>query len=40
VILAATARAPLADGHDVIVATTNIGHLARVIPDARWQDIS
>jgi predicted nucleic acid-binding protein len=40
VILAATARALLAEGHDVIVATTNIGHLARFVPATRWQDIS
>jgi predicted nucleic acid-binding protein len=39
VILAATARVPVGDGHDAIVATTNVGHLSRFIPAQLWQDI-
>ena len=39
VILAGTARALIEDGHDAIVATTNVGHLSRFVPAQRWQDI-
>jgi len=39
VILAATARVLIEDGHEAIVATTNVGHLSRFIPAQRWQDI-
>lgn len=40
VILAATARLLIVDGHDVVVATTNVGHLSRMVPAQSWQDIS
>ena len=40
VILAATARLLIADGHDVVVATTNVGHLSRMVPAQSWQEIS
>jgi predicted nucleic acid-binding protein len=40
VILAATALALIADGHEAIVATTNVGHMHRFVPARRWQDIS
>lgn len=39
VILAATARLLIEEGHDVVVATTNVGHLSRFIPAQQWQDI-
>jgi len=39
VIVAASAQALIEDGHDVVVATTNIGHLARFIPALHWQNI-
>ncbi len=37
VILAATAELLGEDGHDVIVATTNVGHLVRFIVAREWQ---
>jgi hypothetical protein len=39
VIVAATARLLRDDDHDVIVASTNVGHLSRFVPAERWQDI-
>lgn len=39
VILAATARLLVADGYDVVVATTNVGHLSRLVPAQMWSDI-
>ena len=39
VILAATAHVLIGVGHDVLVATTNVGHLSRFTPAQRWQDI-
>ena len=39
VILAATAQLLGEDGHDVIIATTNVGHLGRFVSAQRWQDI-
>jgi predicted nucleic acid-binding protein len=38
-ILAGTARAVIEDGHEAMVATTNLGHLSRFVPASRWQDI-
>lgn len=40
VILAAQAAALLALGEDVIVATTNPHHLARLVPAAQWDTIA
>jgi predicted nucleic acid-binding protein len=40
VILAATARALVENGHDAIIATTNVGHLSRFSPAQRWQEIT
>jgi predicted nucleic acid-binding protein len=39
VILAAQALAVPEPGDTAIVATTNVGHLGRLVPAARWQDI-
>lgn len=39
VILAAQAAVLIALGHDVVIATTNVGHLARLVPDEEWQKI-
>lgn len=39
VILAATAQLLGEDGHDVVIATTNVGHLGRFVSARRWQDI-
>jgi predicted nucleic acid-binding protein len=39
VILAAQAWLAQNDGHEVIVATSNVGHLARFIAAADWQTI-
>ncbi len=39
VILAAQALEALQPGETVVVATTNVGHLGRLVPAARWQDI-
>ncbi len=40
VILAAQALLMAAAGDIVIVATTNVGHLNRIIVAQRWQDIT
>ncbi|MCU0492131.1 MAG: hypothetical protein MUD01_11115 [Chloroflexaceae bacterium] len=39
VILAAQALSVPQAGDTLIVATTNVGHLSRLVPAARWQDI-
>lgn len=39
VILAAIARLLAKDGHDVVVATTNVGHVARFVSAQLWHDI-
>lgn len=39
VILAATAQLLGEDGHDVLIETTNVGHLGRFVSAQRWQDI-
>jgi predicted nucleic acid-binding protein len=39
VILAAQSRARGVGGHDVTVATTNLGHLARLVPAQLWDTI-
>jgi len=39
VILATQALLVQNDGHEVIVATSNVGHLARFIATADWQAI-
>lgn len=39
VILAAQARALMAVGHPVIVVTTNVAYLARLVPTKLWSDI-
>jgi predicted nucleic acid-binding protein len=39
-ILAAQALLTAAPGDTVIVATTNVGHLSRIVPAQRWQDIA
>lgn len=38
-IIAAQADLLSADGHAVIVATSNVAHLSVFVPAARWQDI-
>jgi predicted nucleic acid-binding protein len=40
VILAAQAQLLLNAGHDVVVATTNIGHLSRLVPAQLWETIA
>jgi hypothetical protein len=40
VILAAQAQLLIDDGDSVIVATTNVAHLALFIPSSHWQDIN
>ncbi len=40
VILAAQALEALQPGETLLVATTNVGHLGRLLPAARWQDIA
>jgi len=40
VILAASARLLLEEGHDVVIATTNVGHLSRFVPAQTWYDIT
>ncbi len=39
-ILAAQAAILIAQGGDVVIATTNVGHLARFVPARRWQEIT
>jgi predicted nucleic acid-binding protein len=38
-ILAAQALLAVAAGDTLVVATTNVGHLGRIVPAQRWQDI-
>ena len=40
VILAAQAALLIGIGHDVVIATTNVGHLARLVPAEEWQKIA
>jgi predicted nucleic acid-binding protein len=40
VILAAQAALLIGFGHDVVIATTNVGHLARLVPAEEWQKIA
>jgi predicted nucleic acid-binding protein len=40
VILAAQAALLLGIGHSVVVATNNVGHLARLVPADLWQNIT
>jgi predicted nucleic acid-binding protein len=40
VILAATAAGSMARGDDVVIATTNVRHLARLIPAKLWHEIA
>lgn len=40
VILAAQALAVSRPGDTLVIATTNVGHLSRLVPAARWQDIT
>lgn len=39
VILAAQARLLIDAGHDALVATTNVGHLSRLVPTQLWNAI-
>ncbi len=39
VILAAQARQSAVRGDKIVVATTNVGHLARYVPAKAWRDI-
>ncbi len=39
VILAAQAALLIGIGHNVVIATTNVGHLARLVPADLWQNI-
>lgn len=39
VILAAQATLMSNDGHDVIIATTNVGHLSRLVKASEWRNI-
>jgi hypothetical protein len=39
VILAAQAQLAAAPGDAILVATTNVGHLSRLVPAQRWQEI-
>lgn len=39
VILAAQASLISKDGHDVVIATTNVGHLSRLAKASEWQSI-
>jgi hypothetical protein len=39
VILAAQAYLLIRTGLDVVVATTNVGHLARFVPAKKWDEI-
>jgi predicted nucleic acid-binding protein len=40
VILAAQAALLIGAGHSVVVATTNVGHLSRLVPAELWQNIT
>jgi hypothetical protein len=40
VILAAQAALLIGVGHSVVVATTNVGHLSRLVPADLWQKIT
>jgi hypothetical protein len=40
VILAAQAALLIGAGHAVVIATTNVGHLSRLVPADLWQHIS
>lgn len=39
VILAAQAALLLGSGHSVVIATTNVGHLSRLVPAEEWEKI-
>jgi hypothetical protein len=40
VILAAQAALLMGLGHSVVIATTNVGHVSRLVPAAEWQTIT
>lgn len=40
VILAAQAALLIGAGHTVVIATTNVGHVARLVPAEEWQNIT
>jgi hypothetical protein len=40
VILAAQAALLIGAGHSVVIATTNVGHLSRLVPADLWQHIT
>ncbi|MFN7947781.1 MAG: hypothetical protein U0Z53_20700 [Blastocatellia bacterium] len=40
VILSAQAALLMADGHEVMVATGNVSHIAIFVPAAVWRDIN